>query len=125
MGRPTFVPPSDCRDCGRCCFSTLPKYIRVMGVDWDRMSEATREHTVFLENKCFMRMEGGRCVALAIDPDARRFSCSIYEERPDVCRSLERGTGHCRADYEEKADRPDVAIAALVRARASSAAPPR
>ena len=106
-------PPSDCRPCGRCCFSELPEYVRVFGIDADRMDERAQAFTHFIGNKSFMRLEDGHCAALAIDPDARMFSCSIYEMRPDVCRSLQRGTGACRAEYEIKADRPDVAIARL------------
>jgi Fe-S-cluster containining protein len=108
-------PPADCRSCGRCCFSELPEYVRVFGVDTDRMDERAMGFTGFIGNKLFMRMDGGRCTALAIDPNARTFSCSIYEMRPDVCRSLGRGTGACRADFETKRDRPDVAIEALLR----------
>jgi len=108
-------PPADCRPCGRCCFSELPEYVRVFGVDTDRMDQRAMGFTTFLGNKLFMRMEEGRCTALAIDPDARTFSCSIYEMRPDVCRSLARGSGACKADFELKSERPDVAVAALLR----------
>lgn len=111
MTEPTETfPPSDCRPCGRCCFSELPEYVRVFGVDMDRMDDRATSFTEFLGNRCFMRMEGGRCAALVIDPVARTFSCGIYEMRPDVCRSLERGTGQCRADWVEKRDRTLVAL---------------
>ena len=85
----------------------------MFGIDVDRMDERAQSFTHFIGNRAFMRMEEGRCAALDIDPDRRTFSCSIYEMRPDVCRSLERGTGACRGEYEAKADRPDVAIARL------------
>jgi len=103
-------PPADCRPCGRCCFSELPEYVRVFGIDRDRMDDRAASFTEFIGNKCFMRMEGGRCTALVIDPVARTFVCSIYEMRPDVCRSLERGTGQCRADWEEKRERTLIAL---------------
>ncbi|HTJ82809.1 MAG TPA: YkgJ family cysteine cluster protein [Polyangiaceae bacterium] len=112
-------PPADCRPCGRCCFSELPEYVRVFGVDWDRMGERAQEHAELIGNRMFMKMRDGHCTALAIDIEGRTFSCSIYEERPDVCRSLERGSGQCRADWIDKAARPDVALERLRASRGS------
>jgi len=111
----TGIP--ECTTCGTCCFSTLPEYIRVFGYDWDRLDERAQSFTHFLGNRCYMRMEGGRCTALVVDVSAPRprFLCSIYEVRPDVCRSLERGSGNCRADLHEKAERPLLAVEALLR----------
>jgi uncharacterized protein len=107
-----------CVSCGVCCFSTLPEYVRVFGNDWDRMDDRARELTHFVGNRCYMRLEGGRCAALVIDPVARTFHCAIYDARPDCCRALERGGGGCRADRHEKADRPLLAVSALLRLRA-------
>ena len=84
------------------------------------MGDAARAETHFIGNKVFMKMAGGRCTGLAIEVEARTFSCSIYEERPDVCRSLQKGSGHCKADFHEKAGRPDVALERLRASRASS-----
>jgi uncharacterized protein len=112
-------PPPDCQSCGACCFSTLPEYIRVFGVDRDRMGDTADKVTEFIENRCYMRMEGGRCTALEIDPKARRFRCSIYEVRPDTCRSLVAGTGACLGEIHEKRDRPVLAIEELLRADTS------
>ena len=113
----TGIP--ECTSCGTCCFSTLPEYIRVFGYDWDRLDERAQSFTHFLGNRCYMRMEGGRCTALIVDvgdgAGRPRFLCSIYELRPDVCRSLERGSGNCRADLHEKAERPLLAVEALLR----------
>jgi len=110
-------PVPACMECGVCCFASLPEYVRVFGTDWDRMGDRARALTHFLGNRCYMRIEDERCAALVIDPEARRFSCSIYEERPDCCRGLERGQGACRADLQQKADRPLIAIEALLRRR--------
>lgn len=112
---PTSFSPPGCTSCGRCCFSELPEYVRVFGVDWDRMDDAARAHTEFIGNRVFMKMRDGRCTALRIDPVAPSFTCDIYEARPDVCRSLERGTGNCRADYESKGDRVEAALVTLRR----------
>lgn len=105
----------ECTACGTCCFSTLPEYVRVFGVDWDRMDDAARERTEFIGNRCYMKIEDGRCAALVLDPAGRRFLCSIYEMRPDACRALERGSGACRGELHEKSERPLIAIEALVR----------
>lgn len=105
----------ECTSCGTCCFSTLPEYIRVFGVDMDRMDDAAVAFTHFIGNRCYMRMEGGRCAALVVDAETRRFLCSIYEMRPDCCRALERGSGACRGEIATKAERPLIALSALVR----------
>lgn len=91
--------------------------MRVFGVDWERLGDEGQAHTEFVENRVYMRMVDGHCSALSIDPGTRRFGCSIYEVRPDVCRSLERATGACRGEYEAKAGRPDVAIERLLAKR--------
>ena len=105
----------ECLACGRCCFSELPEYIRVFGCDLDRMDDRAQALTHFIGNRCYMRMGASHCAALVIDPVLLRFACSIYEMRPDVCRSLERGSGQCRADRYEKAERPLIAIESLLR----------
>lgn len=116
-------PPADCCDCGRCCFSELPEYVRVFGVDLDRMDEAAQAHTHFIGNRCYMRLEHGHCTALVIDTEKRRFTCAIYEARPDVCRSLGRGTGGCLGEFSAKADRPDVEVGRLIALRRGGTAP--
>lgn len=107
----------DCVTCGACCFSELPEYVRVFGVDADRMDERALGYTEFDGHRSAMRMENGRCAALVVDPDARRYTCAIYAMRPDVCRSLEPGSGACEADRHAKHERPLLAIEALLRAR--------
>jgi Fe-S-cluster containining protein len=47
------------------------------------------------------RGEDGWCVAL----DPLRMCCSIYDQRPGICRRFEMGGGYCRAtrkDYQER-----------------------
>jgi hypothetical protein len=109
----TDVP--ECLSCGTCCFSNLPEFIRVFGVDDDRMDNRARTFTHFIGNRCYMRLTDGHCAALQIDHAANRFVCSIYDMRPDCCRALERGSAACRGERHEKADRPLLAVAALVR----------
>lgn len=112
-----------CLACGTCCFSTLPEYLRVFGVDLDRMDDRAQALTHFLGNRCYLQLDEGHCKALVIDPVARRYVCSIYEMRPDVCRALERGSGQCRGELATKAERPLLAASALLR-KPSGGAPP-
>jgi Fe-S-cluster containining protein len=117
---PLLVDPTtpECTVCGTCCFSTLPQYIRVFGVDLERMDDRARAYTDFDGHRCYMRIEDGHCAALVIDPNAAggpTFRCSIYEARPDCCRWLERGSGACRGERHEKHERPLLAVEALLR----------
>lgn len=111
-----------CLECGTCCFSTLPEYLRVFGIDLDRMDDRAQALTHFIGNRCYLQLDEGHCKALVIDPVARRYVCSIYEMRPDVCRALERGSGQCRGELATKAERPLLAVEALLR-RASDGRP--
>jgi hypothetical protein len=110
--------PADCRDCAACCFSESPRHVRVFGIDHERLGDDAERLLEHLENQSFMRLvelaPGVRaCAALAIDPKRGTFACSIYEKRPDVCRSLDRGTGLCAAERHAKADRPRRVLAVL------------
>ncbi len=99
-----------CTSCGTCCFSRTEDYLRVAGVDYERLGNDAVRLTHFLGNKSYMRLEDGHCAALVLDVTAATFLCSVYENRPDVCRWLERGSGQCRADLHEKAGRPLLAL---------------
>jgi hypothetical protein len=121
---PKTLPSADlpaCTACGACCFSTLPEYVRVFGCDFDRMDDRARAFTHFLGNRAYLRHDEGHCAALvvsavsAVSGGGPSFVCSIYEMRPDVCRSLERGSGACRSDRHEKAERPLLAVESLLR----------
>lgn len=110
---PGAFPPDDCRACARCCFADSALHVQVFAVDVERMGERARSFVDRSGGYGFMRFEDGHCVALACDPVTGLFGCSIYEERPDVCRSLERGTSGCRYEHGAKAGRPDVMLARL------------
>jgi Fe-S-cluster containining protein len=109
----TVAPP--CLSCGSCCFSKLPTYARVTGTDHAQLGDRADELTAFIGNRCYMKLHDGRCQALVVDVASRRFVCSVYESRPAVCRELERGSGACRAEIQEKSARP-VALLALLEA---------
>jgi uncharacterized protein len=53
-----------CLACGACCFSTLETYVRVTGQDYARLGEHAEQVTVFVGNRCYMRMEHGHCAQL-------------------------------------------------------------
>ncbi len=108
---PAGAPP--CLGCGACCFSTLETYVRVDGDDHQRIGERADELTHFEGNRCYMRMHEGHCAALTIDGESRRFVCSIYETRPDVCRDLARESAGCHAELHEKGARPPAALLSI------------
>ncbi len=90
----------DCLRCGACCTSPSARHVPVTGRDWDRLADRADELTDWTESHAFMRMERGRCIALADDAD--RLRCTVYERRPDVCRELERGGPACEAERARK-----------------------
>ena len=96
----------ECVDCGCCCFSFAPNYLQVAGCDYDRLGDHAEDVTEWQDNQVFMKMSAdGHCAALTYDAPTKRYLCSIYEVRPDVCRSLERGTGQCRGEMRAKFER--------------------
>ena len=98
----------DCRRCGVCCFSDSPTYVRVTGEDWSRLGTAAERLAHFVGHRAFMRMHEGHCAALEVrrtptgQPD---YFCSIYDQRPQLCRQLERGSPECAAEIERKGAR--------------------
>lgn len=87
------IDPKDfpeCMDCGACCshfkvyfsIKNNPQYIKI----YDKVN-------IINENKVFMKgtenFNKGCCVALE-GKVGEKVSCSIYENRPDVCRKFER-----------------------------------
>ena len=75
--------------------------MRVSGSDYARLAEWAAPLTVFVGNRCYMRMDDGHCAALARDA-LGQYACQIYERRPEVCRALERGSSACEAERERK-----------------------
>jgi Fe-S-cluster containining protein len=110
--------------CAACCFSDSPRHARVTGDDHERLGEAAESLVEWIGNAAFMRIERvhatgdlHKCIALAIDPAAGTFGCSIYETRPQVCRDLERGSPGCHGELAAKADRPKRALVVLATRR--------
>ena len=102
------VSTPDCLRCGVCCFSALETYVRVTGDDWTRLGEAAERVAHFVGNRAFMRMSGGHCAALELRAradGAREYFCSVYADRPQVCRDLDRGSPQCEGERALKAAR--------------------
>jgi len=99
-------PEKACLACGTCCFSRLNEYARVHGADHARLAERAEELTIFIGNRCYMRMHQGHCAALVVDAMSGVFFCSVYDSRPNVCRELVRGSPACAGELVNKGDRP-------------------
>lgn len=52
------------------------------------------------------RCEDGWCVAV----DHARMCCSIYEQRPQVCRKFAMGSGYCRSVRHEYRERHAIPV---------------
>ena len=53
------------------------------------------------EPQRFMKMTQGRCIALATAVP-NQFFCSVYEDRPTLCRALEPGSTPCLEARERR-----------------------
>ncbi len=101
-------PLADCRGCGVCCFSALEAYVRVTGADWDRLKEQAERWAHFIGHRAYMRMHEGHCAALELRPSPKGgvdFFCAIYEQRPQICRDLGRGSAECGGEIAAKGAR--------------------
>jgi Fe-S-cluster containining protein len=84
------------------------EYVWVTGHDWTRLGDQADRLAHFIGNHAFMRMSGGHCAALevrALPAGERRFFCTIYGQRPEICRALARGSPECLGELETKAAR--------------------
>lgn len=105
-------PPPDCLRCGVCCFSELETYVRLTGDDWSRLGSAAERVAHFIGNRAYLRMTGGHCAALELRTSAdgaREYFCSVYANRPQICRDLARGSPACDGERMLKAERPERA----------------
>lgn len=101
-----------CLHCGACCFSPSQRYVQVTGDDHARLGDAAETFTQFIGNRCFMRMEEGHCAALEVRADGT-FVCSVYEQRPSLCRELARGGPACDVERSEKRSSAETALIQL------------
>ena len=82
--------------------------MRVTGEDWSRLGEAAERVAHFIGHRAYMKMSGERCVALDLRRSAEgkpEFFCTVYEQRPQICRDLERGSAQCAGECLAKRGR--------------------
>lgn len=102
----------DCQDCGACCFGAWREHVLLFARDVERFAPDERERLLdaFPGPSVFMKMEDrlargtGLLHCVALERRDGRFSCSVYERRPDACRAFERGASGCRAVIEERGE---------------------
>ncbi len=103
-----MTTPADCRQCGACCFSQAERYVVVTGDDWTQLGPDAERWAHFIGHRAYMKMTAGHCAALVVNTTAdgrRDFLCSIYEQRPRICRDLARGSPQCDADVSRQEGR--------------------
>jgi Fe-S-cluster containining protein len=87
--------------CGACCTSPSARHVPVTGDDWGRLGDDADALTEWTQSHAFMRMNEGRCIALALEAGGGA-RCTIYARRPEVCRALERGGPACDVERLRK-----------------------
>ena len=86
------------------------------GDDYERLGAAVEELVRFVGNRAYMRLAGGHCAALRVEPEGL-FVCTVYETRPDACRNLERASSQCQGELFTKKARAAARLVELRRAR--------
>jgi Fe-S-cluster containining protein len=80
-----------CQACGACC---------AFSPDWPRFTTETAgeiaalPHHLLNADETAMRWDCGRCAALRGEV-GRVTCCTVYEDRPDVCRACQPGDDAC------------------------------
>ena len=76
----------------------------VSGDDHQRLGPDAKQWITWQNNRAFMRMTEGHCAALKIQTNdhGTQFVCAIYDQRPQTCRDLARGSPQCEADWSTK-----------------------
>ena len=100
----------DCQSCGACCQAskdyTGEQYIRLTAEDVNQFTlEQQRLHTVAVDNDPYgmvgaLCLNKGVCSALE-GTIGEAVSCSVYSNRPSICRTFDMGGDCCRLAREE------------------------
>lgn len=89
------------------------------GSDWERLGARAETLAHFIGHRAYMRMQAGRCAALDVRPDvatgATDFFCTIYEQRPQICRDLARGSPECAGERARAGVRGDAGAGGAIR----------
>ena len=85
-----FEPPFDCQECGACCRSA---YHSVTISEGDVIAERHPTLLVHRESYSELRREGDHCAAL--QSEAGKHLCKIYEDRPTCCREFSNAGPNC------------------------------
>lgn len=82
-----------------------------MGDDWTQLGDRAGDVAHFLGTRAYMKLIDGHCAALEIreGSSGHEYFCTVYEQRPQVCRDLARGSPQCEAELEQKLSRAQVA----------------
>jgi len=97
LTQPTVTEPDNstdsvCTSCGACC-SFSPDWPRFTIEDDDALDRLPHH---FVDHQFFgMRCEEDRCIALTGEVGIAT-SCSVYADRPEVCRACSIGDDACR-----------------------------
>lgn len=89
-----------CTACGVCCFFDDPRYVMVFEDDEPRLGALAAEMTHYIAGRRFMKAVDGHCVALR--REGEHWLCSIYEQRPQLCRDFQRGIPTCRENVADR-----------------------
>ncbi len=84
--------------------------MRVFGSDHERLGDEGEQWIRFDGIRAYMRMTDGHCSALSSESSSGRLVCLTYATRPQVCRDLERGSGACQGELDQKSERPLLAL---------------
>lgn len=99
----------DCQTCGACCQSPPELdqaiYVRVSQAELVHLQNKAPQHVVALKKPSYgasgaLKMCGGQCSAL-LGQVGEKVSCSIYEDRPSVCKQFEPESECCYLAREE------------------------
>jgi hypothetical protein len=82
--------------------------VRLTGDDWSRLGTAAERVAHFIGHRAYMRMHASHCAALELRPAAdgtTEYFCTVYADRPTICRDLARGSPECLGELSAKAGR--------------------